>query len=221
MFYRTLLATPRTCPIPILLLDTGGILMEHRIALKKLQFYHHIKHLDEDSLASIIAEIQEDYGYPGLMQECKNLLKTYNIFDDVRYVSKNSWKKLVKNCVIKKNNADLLEMAKKYKKLNHETLKQEEAGLKQYLRTLNLPDARLRFALRSKMTRYVQMNFKGHPAYKANGWKCNHCNVPDTQEHILECEKYQSLRENVNLDSDKGLVDYFRKVIDARQTLIV
>ena len=71
------------------------------------------------------------------------------------------------------------------------------------------------------MTRYVQMNFKGHPAYKANGWKCNHCNVPDTQEHIVECEKYQSLRENLNLDSDKGLVDYFRKVMDARQTLIV
>ena len=32
MFYRYLLATPRSCPIPALLWETGGLLMEHRIA---------------------------------------------------------------------------------------------------------------------------------------------------------------------------------------------
>ena len=57
MFYRTLLSTPRTCPLPILLWDTGALLMEHRIALKKLMFYHHLKHLEEESLASKIATI--------------------------------------------------------------------------------------------------------------------------------------------------------------------
>ena len=43
----------------------------------------------------------------------------------------------------------------------------EEAGLKQYMKILNLPDARIKFALRSRMSRYIQMNYKGNPEYKA------------------------------------------------------
>ena len=93
----------------------------------------------------------------------------------------------------------------------------EEAGLKQYMKTLNLPDARIKFALRSRMTRYIQMNYKGNPEYKSNEWKCNHCNLPDTQEHVLQCDLYKSLRKNVNLDSDKGLVEYFRNVLKLRK----
>ena len=38
MFFRYLLATPRSCPIPALLWEPGGILMEHRIAKNKLLF---------------------------------------------------------------------------------------------------------------------------------------------------------------------------------------
>ena len=37
-FYRSILSTPKTCPKPALLWETGGILMEHRIALRKLMF---------------------------------------------------------------------------------------------------------------------------------------------------------------------------------------
>ena len=110
----------------------------------------------------------------------------------------------------------ILEMTKSYKKLNHDALKKAEYWPKQYLNTLNLPDARLRFALRSKMTRYVQKNYIGDTAYKANETKCNHCNEPDTQEHIVQWEEYNLLRANVNLDVDKELVDYFRKVIQLR-----
>ena len=116
MFYRTLLATPRTCPIPILLLDTGGILMEHRIALKKLQFYHHIKHLEKRSLASQIAEIQEKFSFPGLIQECKNFLLKYSIKEDVSVLSKVAWKRIVKKCILRQNALDLLEKTKSYKK---------------------------------------------------------------------------------------------------------
>ena len=32
MFYRYLLATPRSCPKPALLWETGGMSMEHRVA---------------------------------------------------------------------------------------------------------------------------------------------------------------------------------------------
>ena len=62
MFMRYLLATPRTCPIPALLWETGGLLMEHRIAQKKLVFYHHLLHLPRDSLAHEVASTQVELG---------------------------------------------------------------------------------------------------------------------------------------------------------------
>ena len=132
-------------------------------------------------------------------------------------LSKSSWKRKVKSSVLKKNYAEILEMSKKYKKTNHDELKNEEVGLKQYMKNLSLPDARLKFALRSRMTRFIQMNYKGNPAYKSNGWKCNHCKLPDTQEHVMQCDLYKSLRKNVNFDSDKELVDYFRNVLKLRK----
>ena len=47
-----------------------------------------------------------------------------------------------------------------YKKLDYDSLVDEKFEVKEYLRKLNLPDARLKFALRTKMTRTVQTNYK-------------------------------------------------------------
>ena len=85
--------------------------------------------------------------------------------------------------------------------------------MKEYFKSLNLPDARLKFALRSKS---VQMNFKGEPKYIRNSWKCQDCDIPDTQDHILRCPCYQQLRVKNCLNCDKDLVEYFRKVIQIR-----
>ena len=87
---------------------------------------------------------------------------------------------------------------------------------KEYLKSLNLPDARLKFGIRANMTRTVQMNYKGEPRFMQNGWKCNDCLLPDTQEHIIRCPSYQHLRTGKVLASDKHLVEYFRKIIQIR-----
>ena len=217
MFYRYLLATPRTCPIPALLWETGGLLMEHRIAQKKLMFYHHLINLPENSLAYEIAATQTAMSFPGLMMECAKLMENYEITDAKSY-TKIQWKKIVKKKVTDKNRESLLEIVKKkYKKLDYEVIKEENCELKDYIKSLNLPDARLKFAMQAKMTKTVQMNFKGEPKYIKNGWKCQDCDTPDTQDHILRCPCYQQLRVGKNLDSDKDLVQYFRKVIQVRE----
>ena len=105
------------------------------------------------------------------------------------------------------------------KKLDHNLLSKEKFETKDYLKSLHLADARLRFSIRSKMTRTVQMNFKGEPKYSKNLWKCLDCQIPDTQEHIVRCPVYQPLRVGKDLNKDKDLVDYFRKVIDRRQKI--
>ena len=220
MFYRYLLATPRSCPIPALLWETGGMMMEHRIAKKKLIFYHHLVNLPVDTLAYEVASLQATLSYPGLVSECEELRTHYNL-PPVTSTNKWGWKKLVNNKTKERNRLDLLDKIKppSYKKLDYEALAAENFETKDYLVKLNLTDARLRFALRTKMTKTVQMNFKGEKKYINNQWKCLDCQIPDTQDHIVRCPTYQHLRIDKNLSDDKDLVSYFRKVIQIREKL--
>ena len=97
-----------------------------------------------------------------------------------------------------------------------EKLQNEEYKAKDYLKSLNIADARLKFALRSCMTRTVQANFKNDPIFRSNDWKCQYCQVLDNQDHVLRCPLYANFRTGKDLHNDKDLVQYFRKVIDIR-----
>ena len=194
--------------------------MEHRIAKKKLLFYHHLVNLPDDTLASEVATLQATMSYPGLISECEVLVSDYDL-PAVSTTNKQGWKKLVNQKTQEKNRFDLLEKIRPpaYKKLDFETLAAEKFERKEYLNKLNLADARLRFSLRAKMTKTVQMNFKGDKKYTQNQWKCQDCQIPDTQDHIVRCPAYQHLRIDKNLSNDKDLVSYFRKVIQIREKL--
>ena len=214
-FYRNMFATPRTCPTPALLWETGGMLMEVRIDKKKLLFYYHVLNLPDNSLAKIIATTQIKFNYPGLMTECKMLLIKYDL-PELEDHSKVQWKKIVEKALNEFNKRTLLEKIKNYKKLDFVKLKKEDYETKNYLASLNIADARLKFALRTCMTKTVKANFKGDPLYRSNNWKCQECQVLDTQDHVVRCPVYLSLRTGKDLDSDKDLVEYFRKVIALR-----
>ena len=56
------------------------------------------------------------------------------------------------------------------------------------------------------------------PKYKSNGWKCKSCKVLDTQEHVELCPVFESLRKEKDLTVKKNLVDYYRRVIQIRQS---
>ena len=92
--------------------------------------------------------------------------------------------------------------------------------MKSYMKNLNLVDARMKFALRSRMTKSVMMNYKGVPEFKKIGWKCETCGELDTQEHILVCPLYKHLRAEKVLSNDKDVVDYFRQVIQIRDSVV-
>ena len=215
MFYRNMFATPRTCPIPALLWEAGGMLMELRIDKKKLLFFHHILNLPDKSLAKDIAETQIKYNYPGLATECLKLMKKYNVPENIN-CTKKQWKKILDKAFEEHNKRKLLMRIKNYKKLDYEKLKKEDYKIKDYLTSLNIADARLKFALRTCMTRTVKSNFKNDPIFKSNNWKCQNCQVLDTQEHIVHCPVYSSIRTGKDLHKDKDLVEYFRKVINIR-----
>ena len=71
---------------------------------EKVDFFHQLLNLDEDSLTYRIAHIQEQCSYPGLMLECREALKKLGLFhcDPLNY-SKMAWKKLVTKTIEREN----------------------------------------------------------------------------------------------------------------------
>ena len=219
MFYRYLLATPISTPTPALLWETGGWTMKNRIIAKKLSFYHHVMSLEESSVAKTIATIADKAGYPGLVQEYKDLCMELNL-PDPKKVTRLTWKNRVKDAVGKANSSYLLDLIKnKYEKLNYESLKEENFEMKEYVTKMSLQDARTKFAIRSKMVKTVKFNYSSDPKHSSQLWHCSHCEKMDSQSHILVCDSYQYLREGKDLKCDKDLVKYFRDVISLREKI--
>ena len=216
-FLRNLLATPRTCPIPSLLWETGTISMKNKIIKKKLLFYHHILHLPHDSLAWQIYDVQTKLALPGLIQECEDMVSNMEL-PKANDCTQPQWKTAVKKAIRNKNKNDLLEMIdeKEYKKLDLDELKKENFEIKPYMLQLNLQSARTKFAIRTKMTKTVKLNFKNDPSNKKKLWMCDDCSSVDSQEHILWCPAYGHLRQEKNLEDDKDLTRYFQQVLKLR-----
>ena len=80
-FLRSILGIGTGCPLPLLLSETGMILMELRVLKKKLIFLHHLTHLGEDTLAHEILSVQNNLDLPGLVSECKDFLNHHQISD--------------------------------------------------------------------------------------------------------------------------------------------
>ena len=97
--------------------------------------------------------------------ECNSLIKNMDL-PEAFSCTKYQWKKLVVKKINEKNRNDVLNSIEKSKKLNFEELKAEEFERKPYISTLNIHDARTKFALRSKMTKTIKLNFKNDPKYK-------------------------------------------------------
>ena len=112
--YRTLLNVPKTCPIPALCWDLGGIQMKFRIKQKKLEFLWHLLDLEEGALAKEILNVQILYNMPGLVSECTEWIKESSLPDIfVEKLSKIQWKKTVKAKMLEENEKDLkLKMTK-------------------------------------------------------------------------------------------------------------
>ena len=83
LMFRALFAVPRSTPKPILRFDLGHVSKKEKIHIKKLTFLYHLKNLQSGSLASEIFDLQVNYNFPGLITECRNLLKLYNLPDIV------------------------------------------------------------------------------------------------------------------------------------------
>ena len=184
-------------------------------------FYHHLMNLPEDSLAYQIAHLQDSLAFPGLIAECQSLFEIYGFMGDPKLIPKQQWKTFYKKVIKEKNKDDILSKMKEYKKLDINEARKEKFETTKYLKEMTLADAKMKFALRCKMTRTIQMNFKGDPRYRENKWKCVGCGEIDSQEHVISCSAYAHLRTDKDLKKDIDIIKYFKQVIAIREDISV
>ena len=164
---------------------------------------------------------QKSNDFPGLVPECKNLIKKYDLPDIVsegNIPSKLSWKNTVKKSIREHCASELRqEIKEKYRKLENIETETENFEAKSYLTELNLVQARTKFKLRSRMLE-LRNNYKGE--YRKANLLCEGCKVSiETQDHVLFCPFYSDLRQDIDLSCDKDLVNYYREVMNIRGKL--
>ena len=219
--YRILLDVPRTCPIPALCWELGGIQMKFRIMSKKLNFLWHLKNLKEGTLANEVFQVQMKQNLPGLVRECSewiSCLKLPNIFQVE--ITKPQWKRLVKQAIKKENESDLRIQMKSYAKLKHSDMMKDKCEIKPYIKDLSVIDARQIFKKKSSMSRFVKMNYMNEARYVKDLWLCDSCQIStDSMDHVTWCPSYRELRKGRNMDDDKDMAKYLHDVMSIRSKL--
>ena len=222
LLLQRLFAVPRTTPHAALLWDSGIISMQMQINKKKMSLLHHLLNLDEGSLAKEMLTVQFEKHLPGLVPECKELIKSLNLpnlFDtEVRKkLPKFAWKKIVNSKILDFEETNLKKIIEQKSKLRNGPIIEENFERKDYLSKMNLYDSRLNFQIRSKMLD-VKFNFSAKHEHEL--WECDSCcSSIETQSHLLYCPAYASLREGKDIKNDEHLISYIREVMNVRTKL--
>ena len=169
-------------------------------------------------------ETQIKFSFPGLANEAKVLIAELNLPDILnkeinKKYSKMMWKKMVKNEVIRKCENEIWLEIKEIDKLEEIKKDNKKFTIKDYLKNMNLEDARTKFKLRTKMLD-VKFNYKHMPRNEKSLWKCDSCQTSiETQSHIMWCPSYSELRAGKDIQNDKDLIEYVTKVMKIRERL--
>ena len=115
-----------------------------------------------------------------------------------------------------KDKTSILERMKKLKKFDYSSHKEEEYEVKDYFKTMTLPECRTMFGLRSLMTPTIKSHQMNNQTYAKKLWKCD-CGETDSISHVKRCVNFQHLRESLDIvNNEKHLVRYFQEVIQIR-----
>ena len=219
--YRNLLNVPRTCPLPALCWEFGGIQMRYRVIMKKLNFLWHLDNLEDGSLAKEVLQVQKTQKLPGLVEECREFINNLKLPNPMEVkITKTQWKNTVKRAILKKNEEDLRKKMMRLEKLKNSELPNQKCEMKDYIKNLSVTNARHIFKKKTSMTRYVKFNYMNDVKNMKDLWQCDSCQTKiDSMKHVLWCPSYHALRKDRNLDDDQDLANYLHEVMMIRSKL--
>ena len=66
---------------------------------------------------------------------------------------------------------------------------------------------------------HVAGNYPSHKKYEKTQWLCQACDgkVREDQDHLTQCPGYTDLIHGVNMDSDRDLVGFYKRVMERRE----
>ena len=145
-FLRHLLSVGSGCPIPLLLSETGTLMMEMKILQKKVLFLHHLENLPETALAKEVYNAQKRMSLSGILTDCSSFLAKFGLHD-LKSFTYPQFKRLVKEKIRILNKSRLIEMIneKGYKKINVQEILNDNFERKPYMSNLSSDDAKMRF----------------------------------------------------------------------------
>ena len=114
-----------------------------------------------------------------------------------------------------KDSKDMVEGMEGKSKLDD--LKKDGCDTKEYMTRKFLHQVRDIFRARTSMVEGIKGNFKG--MHVGKDMKCDGCKQEqDSQSHVTSCTAYADLREGLDFHQDTHLVNYFKKVIERRES---
>ena len=117
-FLKEILAVPNSCPRSALNYESNLLRMKYRMYGKVLNLIKHIFHQEEENLLKQILSEQVKNGWPGLSRDAMTIaeeLEVEGLFD--LQVNKTQFKLRVKEACRRKNNEELGNEIKSYKKM--------------------------------------------------------------------------------------------------------
>ena len=155
-------------------------------------------------------QLEQGWPLPGLAREVENICAPINI----KNINENDVPKWIIKDAVRVHHATEAreEMDKKL-----ENIKNEEIGrTRDYMETKCISDCRLQFRIRTNMVE-LKANMKG--SYKGGAYSCLGCgdkaSVED-QSHVIRCPAYSDIRQGLDMEEDKDVVQYFRRVMIVR-----
>ena len=186
---RKIFECPKTTPKCFLYLETGCTPIRYIIICRRLMFLQYILKEDTDSLISQFFYSQDSNPVKNYWAlTCREDLNNLDIklsFQEIRCLSKNKFKNIVKKAISEKTFEYLKVEKVKLSKIQH--IVYDKFGIQEYL----LPNqtstrmAKFIFHARSRMLD-LKCNFKN----RYRDFLCpTGCGSDDTQQHLIDCEK--------------------------------
>ena len=119
-------------------------------------------------------------------------------------------KKDIEEAIFYSNYKEMKEELGTYEKLK--TIKDKDFTKEQdYLNEKSIEKARMAYRIRTKMVQRVKMNFKNMNKGKL---ACDFCQAEyETQEHVMECERWEEERRGLDLYRMNDMVTFFTRVL--------
>ena len=188
LLLRKILNVATSCPIEALYLELGCVPLRYIIQSRRVNYLHHLVTRSESEMLSQFFYTQ--WNYPAKKNEwtekVREDLEDLGIeenLENMKKMSKHTFKNLVKKRVLDKTLVDLLGKKEQHKKMKN--LEYTQLEMQEYFKNKDISptQARIIFKFRTRMEKFSE-NFKGGKPTQ----QCPVCtSSTDTQSHSFSC----------------------------------